>query len=159
MRDILIKLALNKTLASVPVSDEELAHALQQTCADLYSECGEHCPVWYLNDGVPPRPDGGRYSCACFEDGKKMLEFIRSRGQDSPVTADERSGVRTVELPSGATARIKPVSEEDAKEWERALRSEPPEEEACTCRVCTRRRFGLRVSTEKDAGGRADKST
>ncbi len=78
MEDLIIKLALGKT-----VTDLEIEQELYTICEREHSSCNNDCPVYMMNGSKIPQtdgdPDARRWGCDCFRDGEKMLQFIRHK--------------------------------------------------------------------------------
>ena len=64
------------------ITDADLEQELHDVCDRVHSSCDSDCPVYHLNGNEAPDTakdfDVNR-GCDCFKNGKKMLEFIRSK--------------------------------------------------------------------------------
>lgn len=75
--DLLLKLAKGEN-----ITDADLENELYEVCDRVHSSCNSDCPVYNLNgNSVPDTAKDFKVNrgCDCFNNGKKMLEFIRSK--------------------------------------------------------------------------------
>ena len=75
--NLLLKLAKGES-----VSNADLENELSEVCDRVHSSCDSSCPVYSLNgNSVPDTANDFKVNrgCDCFKNGKKMLEFIRSK--------------------------------------------------------------------------------
>lgn len=70
MDELLVKLACGM----IP-SKKDVISALHEVCDSVHSSCGNECPVYRLNGGIPWNKEFS--NCVCFKDGFKMAKFIR----------------------------------------------------------------------------------
>lgn len=75
--DLLLKLAKGEN-----ITDADLENELYEVCDRIHSSCDSDCPVYSLNGNSVPdtaKDFNVNRGCDCFKNGKKMLEFIRSK--------------------------------------------------------------------------------
>jgi len=60
----------------------EIREALTRICQEQHATCNYECPVYEKNGGHPlgyEKPWGKNRGCDCFQNGKKMLAYLRSK--------------------------------------------------------------------------------